>query len=153
MLDILGPAVNGDTREPNDVVKTTRVAVQEILRMEKKLENKTERIYQTYDEALARLLEAAKAGNGAIPVESAKIILKRGMQKVGSGYKFTRDPRFLLWANQAQLYGMPRRFQLEFAQNIKVPQLIIKVNSYFKNRSRPFYRNLRYLFQVNRMTS
>ena len=127
MLDILGPAVNGDTREAEQVVEGTRRAILETLNLEKKFENKPEKIYATYEEALDRLMEAAKAGNGEIPIESAKIILKRGLKKDGEGYSFTRDKRFLLWANQSQLYGMQRSFHLELARNIQMPHLIVKV--------------------------
>ena len=129
MLDILGPAVNGDTRDPEQLVERTRRAILGTLNLEKKVENKSEKIYATYEEALDRLMEAAKAGNGEIPIESARIILKRGLKQNGEGYSFTRDTRFLLWANQSQLYGLPRSFHLELARNIQLPHLIVKVSN------------------------
>jgi hypothetical protein len=127
MLDILGPAVNGDTRDPEQVVDRTRRAILGSLNLERKFENKPEKVYDSYEEALDRLMQASKAGNGEIPVESAKIILKRGLRRNIQGYSFTRDSRFLLWANQSQLYGMPRSFHLELARKIKIPHLIVKV--------------------------
>ena len=51
------------------------------------ISNKPEKVYATYEEALQRLLQAAKAGNGEIPIESAKIILKRGLKEKGKELK------------------------------------------------------------------
>jgi len=127
MLDIFGSAVSGDTRDSDQVVELTRRAVKKSL--ESRFMNKSRKVYPTYEDALTRLSEAAKAGNGEMPPESAKIILKRGLEKIGEGYSFTRDIRFLLWVNQSQLYGMPRKFHLEFARQITMPHLIIKGSS------------------------
>ena len=128
MLDVLGPAVHGDSREAKLVVENTRRAISAMLKSEHKSENKPEKIYSTYEETLERLVEAAKAGNGEIPAESAKIILKRGLRKNEEGYSFTRDIRFLLWSSRSRLYGMPRSFYLELAKHITIPHLIVKVS-------------------------
>lgn len=127
MLDVLGPAVHGDAREAKLVVEHTRGAISAMLKSEHRSENKPEKIYSSYEETLERLVEAAKAGNGEIPAESAKIILKRGLRKTEEGYSFTRDLRFLLWSSRSRLYGMPRSFYLEMAKQITTPHLIVKV--------------------------
>jgi len=127
MLDVLGPAVHGDSREAKLVVEQTRRSISAMLEIEHKSENKPEKIYSTYEETLERLVEAAKAWNGEIPAESAQIILKRGLRENKEGYSFTRDIRLLLWSSsRSRLYGMPRSFYLELAKQISIPHLIVK---------------------------
>ena len=129
MLDVLGPAVHGDSREAKLVVEQTRRSISAMLEIEHKSENNPEKIYSTFEETLERLVEAAKAWNGEIPAESAQIILKRGLRENEDGYSFTRDIRLLLWSSsRSRLYGMPRSFYLELAKQISIPHLIVKVS-------------------------
>ena len=111
----MGPAVNGDIRDPEKVVELTRRAILGSLNLEKKFANKPEKVYKTYEEALDRLMAAAKAGNGEIPRESAEIILRRGLKRNGEGFSFTRDTRFL----SLSIYGMLRNFKIELARGYK----------------------------------
>ena len=128
MLDILGPAVNGDNRDPERVVEVTRKAIILSLALEKKRSlTKPEKAYKRYEEALDRLLAAAKSGNGEITPEAAEIILKRGLKKSTDGYCFARDIRLLALSKDSQIYGMPRNFLQDLAKSIQIPHLIVKV--------------------------
>jgi len=127
MLDILGPAVNGDNRDPERVVEVTRKAIILSLALEKKRSlTKPEKAYKRYEEALDRLLAAAKSGNGEITPEAAEIILKRGLKKSTDGYCFARDIRLLALSKDSQIYGMPRNFLQDLAKSIQIPHLIVK---------------------------
>ena len=53
MLDILGPAVNGDAREPERVVEVTSAAMEQQLRLEQRLHH-PDRTYPTRQVILAR---------------------------------------------------------------------------------------------------
>ena len=127
MLDILGPALNGGDRDPDKVVEVTRRAILGSLNMERKFTNTNEKVYKCPEDALERLLAAAKAGNGEIPRDSAKIILKRGLKQNDNGYSFTRDIRMLAFTKDLTIYGMPRNFKVDLARGMTMPHLIVKV--------------------------
>ena len=55
MIDLVKPV----GRKTESVVERTRLAVDNLLSIEKKIQSNTERVYKTEDEALARLLEDA----------------------------------------------------------------------------------------------
>ena len=103
-----------------------------------------DRVHQA---ALERLLDAAAAGNGAIPAASAEIILgdkensntvwygkciifwsERGLARCEDGWRFRRDRRLLLWQPHTALHGLPRDFLLHLARSVTCPHLIIKVS-------------------------
>ena len=76
MLDAIKPI----SRSIDSVIKRTRTSIDDLLLIEKKLSSGKSPHY-TYDDALKRLLEGSHQmhGNESITVESAKILLKRGI--------------------------------------------------------------------------
>ena len=123
MLDLVKPS----SRRVDELVERTRNAVQSALDIEKKLNDKPEKVYKTEEEALERLLSSANFMHGeeAVTEDSARTMLKRGLKasSCGAGYVFTRDLRHRV----PSMYGLPGEFLQEFARNIKCPHLLVKV--------------------------
>ena len=113
MLDMTFLPVRPGT--PLDFRLRLRASVLGGLKMEERLNQNAARIYKTEDEAVQRLLQPPlymkdRLIQQTITVQSARILLKRGLQKVEGGYVFRRDPRMgvpsmdnLSWEDQLQL--------------------------------------------------
>lgn len=124
MLDLIIPM----PRPQETLVDRTKDAVNQALLMEKKSEETAPKAYTTYESMLERLLAGnALANDGpSVSIESAKIMLKRGMKPNpdGHGYVFNRDMRHMIKG----LYGFPVSSIKEFASNITSPHLIVKAS-------------------------
>ena len=125
MLDAIKPI----SRSIDSVIKRTRTSIDDLLLIEKKLASGKSPHY-TYDDALKRLLEGSHQmhGNESITVESAKILLQRGLKKVSDTedkWEFTRDLKHRI----AALYGYPQEVMTKLASEVKCPHLIVKVRT------------------------
>merc|ERR1719319_671397 len=124
MLDLIIPM----PKPEETLVERTKEAVNHALSMEKKSEETPSKAYTTYESMLERLLAGnALANDGpSVSIESAKIMLKRGMKPNphGHGFVFTRDMRHMIKG----LYGFPISSIQQFASNISSPHLIIKAS-------------------------
>ena len=136
MIDLIKPV----SRRVDELVERTRNAVQSRLDLEAKMSSRPEKVYPTYEEALARLIESSTFlhGKDNVTEESAGIMLQRGARQVNvsvwstfedfdhqveGGWQYTRDRRLQV----TSLYGLPPDFLLEFCRSIRCPHLLVKV--------------------------
>lgn len=122
MLDAIKPV----SRPIERIIASTRASVDDLLSIEQKLSS-GKPTYYTYDVALKKLLDGSNLlhGRESISVESAKILLKRGLRKVSESedqWEFTRDLKHRI----GSLYGYPQEVIRALAAKVKCPHLIIK---------------------------
>lgn len=123
MLDAIKPV----SRSLDTIIKRTRSSVDDLLSIEAKLSSGRGNFY-TYESALQRLLEGSNQihGQESITVDSAKILLERGLKKAQDGkedsWEFTRDLKHRI----TSLYGYPQEVMRTVAAEVKCPHLIIK---------------------------
>jgi pimeloyl-ACP methyl ester carboxylesterase len=127
MLDAMKPI----SRNLDVLVSRTRASVDDLLNIELKLASGKQNAY-SYEQALKRLLDGSHQihGQESITMDSAKILLKRGLKKASEGenedvWEFTRDLKHRI----ASLYGYPQEVMRTFATEVKCPHLIVKANN------------------------
>ena len=80
MIDLIKPSA----RRVDELVEKTRNSVESWLNLEAKMSSRPEKVYPTYEEALARLIESSTFMHGKDNVTevSAGIMLQRGAGQV-----------------------------------------------------------------------
>lgn len=121
MIDAVKPV----SRSLDVIVQRTRTSVDDLMAIEKKLSTGKHNVY-SYESALNRLMEGSNQihGKESITVDSAKILLKRGLKKTADdeGWMFTRDLRHRV----ASLYGYNHEAVRVFAAGVKCPHLVVR---------------------------
>ncbi len=124
---VLFDAIKPVSRDPAVLISRTRASVDDLISIEKKKASGSPTPY-TYEGALKRLLEGSNQihGKESINLDSAKILLKRGLKRASSEdkdeWEFTRDLKHRI----ASLYGYPQEVIVSFANEVKCPHLIVK---------------------------
>lgn len=109
--------------DPNEQAEVMKQGIDELLRFEKRSEEKKEKIY-TYDEAAKRLLDA----NPSLSKESVKILLERGLVQTNGGVMFSRDFRI----NLKNIVRISLEQSLEMQARIQASILVVLAEEGFE---------------------
>ncbi|KAM4604460.1 serine hydrolase-like protein isoform 2-T2 [Polymixia lowei] len=108
--------------DPKELPKVMRQGIEDLIKFEKKKEDKKERVY-TYEKAFERLL----AANPALSEQSVHILLERGLTQVEGGVVFSRDFRI----NLKNIVRISMEQSLEMQSRIQARLLVLLADEGF----------------------
>ncbi|XP_023343645.1 serine hydrolase-like protein isoform X2 [Eurytemora carolleeae] len=143
MLDITFVPIRPLT--PYSFQPRVRKSIESFLFIENKLESGYDKVFKSKEEARDRLMKPPvylkeHGVTETYTVESADILLERGLEKVDVGYRLRRDIRWVV----PSLYFLDFNDQREQGKNIRCPHLIIEASkgpkSEFAHSMYPIFR-------------